>query len=254
MSPARSDVDTWFAVHPARERLRLRVFAFPHGGAGPGIFRAWSARLPGHVELCGIRLPGREIRHREPAFLSMGPLVDTTVDVIRSRLDVPYVLFGHSVGALIAFEIGRKLRRLGLPMPEKMIVTGHSAPQVRLRHRPIHRLPDRELIDEMKEFAGTPRQILEDPDVMALMLPVIRADFSVRETYRFVEEAPLACPLSAYAGTDDSEVLENELSQWRCHTDGAFTSRMFAGNHFFVFDPSSGFVEALRGELTAVST
>lgn len=244
----------WFAVHPARKSPSVRLFAFPHGGGGASAFRAWPSELPAHIELWAFRPPGREYRHREPSFPDMQSAVKTFIEVARAELEQPYVCFGHSLGALMAFEVARALSREGGRPPEKVIVAGHSAPHMTLRRRHVHKLSDREMIAELKDFAGTPAKVLDDPDMMSMMIRPIRADFKIRETYEFLPGEPLSCPLVAFSGDTDPEVLPEQLDGWSQHTRGAFAAFTLPGSHFFVNERTSGFFPKLRAQLESVRT
>lgn len=151
-----------------------------------------------------------------------------------AHLDQPFAFFGHSMGALVAFELARHLRhRYGLA-PELLVLSGHGAPQLPAPGPPIHQLPEPAFIQKLRELNGTPEEVLSHDELRQLLLPVIRADFTVCETYAFEHDAPFEFPLSAYGGLADDHVGREALEAWSEHTTGPFQVRMFPGDHFYI--------------------
>jgi medium-chain acyl-[acyl-carrier-protein] hydrolase len=148
--------------------------------------------------------------------------------------DIPVVLFGHSMGALTAFELARELRRLGGPMPIRLIVSGRAAPHLPARRKPLYLLPDREFRTELKALGGTPAAVLDNDELMAAFLPTLRADFAAHETYEYAEEPPLDCPILAVAGAADTVASPDDVRAWERHTMAAFDARVLPGDHFFI--------------------
>jgi len=212
----------------------LRLFCFPYAGASAAIYRGWHQKLPAAVEVRAVELPGRGTRLREKPFLGLLPLVEHLGEALEPYLDRPFVFFGHSMGALIAFELSRLLRREGRTLPVHLFVSGHRAPHLPSKHRPIHSLPEREFVQELRNLEGTPEAVLENEELMELLSPVLRADFSVCETYYYHDEEPLSCPITAFGGTEDTDVDRSMLEPWKLHTTGAFRLHMLPGNHFFL--------------------
>ncbi len=212
----------------------LRLFCFPYAGASAAIYRTWHQKLPPTVEVRAVELPGRGTRLREKPFLGLLPLVEHLGEALEPYLDRPFAFFGHSMGALIAFELARLLRREGRTLPLHLFVSGHRAPHLPSKHRPIHSLPEPEFLQELKNLEGTPEAVLENSELMELLSPVLRADFSVCETYYYHTEEPLSCPITAFGGTDDRDVDRSMLEPWREHTTGEFRLHMLPGNHFFL--------------------
>jgi medium-chain acyl-[acyl-carrier-protein] hydrolase len=217
---------------------RLRVFCFPFAGGGASAFNAWADELPYDVrvqaELCAIQLPGRETNMKVPPYKSISPLLDALAPVIGRDQGMPFAFLGHSMGALISFELARQLRREGRPGPTHMVVAGHRAPQLPKRHSPIHDLPDQEIIASLRVFGGTPEGVLQNSELMDLFLPVLRADFAVCEDYAYASEEALTCSITALGGNDDGRVSHEELSAWRVQTSNSFSMHMFPGDHFFI--------------------
>jgi surfactin synthase thioesterase subunit len=190
--------------------------------------------ISAQTELCAIQLPGRENSLKEPLFDSLPPLLDALARVVRRYLGTPFAFVGHSMGALVSFELARKLRRQGFEGPTHMVVSGHRAPQLPDRQPQIHALPDDEVMAKLRTFGGTPEAVLQNPELMELFLPVLRADFAVCESYVYAKEEPLDCSITALGGSDDVKVSREELSAWRAQTRGSFSIHLFPGGHFFI--------------------
>lgn len=231
---AASTPQSWVMYRKPRPQARLRLFCFPYAGGGAAVYRTWADELPAGVDVCPVQIPGRESRMREPAFTSINALTAALVPALTPFFDLPFAFFGHSMGSLIAFELARALRRRQGPQPIHLFASGHRAPQIPNEDDPIYNLPEAEFIQELREFNGTPEQVLQNAELMTLLLPVLRADFQVVGTYRYQPEPPLACPISAFGGTQDQDVSEEALAGWREQTAGAFSQRMYPGDHFFI--------------------
>jgi medium-chain acyl-[acyl-carrier-protein] hydrolase len=230
---------TWFTSQRPNARARLRLFCFPYAGGGAAIYRLWPQSLPSDVEVCVAQLPGRGTRLREQPFTSLDALVEAAAEAIAPSLDKPFALFGHSMGAMISFELARRLRELDQPQPAQLFISGRRAPQLPVNDPISYNLPEAELRTELLRLNGTPREVLEHPELMELMLPLLRADFSVVETYVYRPGVPLECPLTAFGGLRDSEVSRGQLEAWREQTASEFVLRMLPGDHFFLNDPQS---------------
>jgi medium-chain acyl-[acyl-carrier-protein] hydrolase len=210
------------------------LFCFPYAGGGASIYRDWGRRLPGNIETCPVQLPGRETRFREPAFTRVEPLVEALAQSLRPKLDRPFAFFGHSLGALVAFELSRRLQHCHRLQPIRLFVSGCEAPQTRSPGKSLHALPTAEFREELRRLHGTPTAVLENDELMELMLPTLRADFSLWETYVYAASPPLTCPIIALGGLGDDLVSRKELQAWDELTTGQFRLRMFPGDHFFL--------------------
>lgn len=235
MSATTSRPGTWITRPRPRPGAPLRLFCLPHAGGGASSFRPWADVLPAEVEVCPVQLPGREARMGEPAIDRMEPLVEALSEALRPFDDEPFALFGHSNGALIAFELARRLRREGRHGPVHLFASGRRAPHVPNPRRTVAHLPDDEFLAEMRELGGTPEEVLAHPELMRILLPLLRADVRLNETYAFAADAPLACPITAYGGLGDPKAPREDVEAWREHTAADFTLRFFPGDHFFVF-------------------
>jgi medium-chain acyl-[acyl-carrier-protein] hydrolase len=230
----------------------LRLFCLPYAGGGSSIFRAWGETLPTTVDVCPVQLPGRENRFEERPFTNLRDLVETLAHALDPYLDRPFALFGHSMGALIAFELARQLRRESRAAPAHLLVSGFRAPQLPGREDPIHNLPQTEFMDELRELNGTPEEILQVSELMELLLPVLRADFTMVETHTHSPEAPLACPISAYGGLDDRHATRETLAPWRDQTQERFSLELLPGDHFFLRSAVTPLLEAISKLLSSV--
>ena len=229
---AKSD-SPWLVTPAPNPAAPLRLFCFPYAGGSTLIYRTWANSLPVTVEVCAVEIPGRGRRLREKAHENLLALVADACTALRPYMNKPFAFFGHSMGALISFELARQLRREGGPLPAHVFVSGRRAPQLP-DNPPTYNLPDPEFIAELRRLNGTPREVLEHPDLLQLMLPMLRADFSVCQTYRFTPEPPLKCGFSAYGGVDDVDIRREQLEAWSEHTSSAFAVHMFPGDHFFL--------------------
>jgi medium-chain acyl-[acyl-carrier-protein] hydrolase len=184
--------------------------------------------------LYAIQLPGRGRRLGETPLNRLGQMVVAIADSVAFHSDVPFIFFGHSMGALIAFETARTLRRHFHCEPAWLYASGCRAPHIPRNDAPIHRLPDSDFVSKLRTLDGTPAEILESSEVLDLMLPALRADFEVIETYSYQHEVPLNCPISVFGGLSDSHVEHDQISEWRKHTAADFELHMLTGNHFFL--------------------
>lgn len=213
------------------------------------MFRSWGSLLPRNVQLAPVQLPGREQRMAESAFASMDALVPAVVDGIRTHLDRPFAIFGHSMGALVAYEVTRALRRAGLRTPVRLFVSGHRAPQLLDRRPPLHLLRGEAFLDALRALDGTPEEVLQHAELMSLVEPLLRADFQLCETYVHREERPLDVPLSVFGGEQDANVDRDELEAWRNTSTAPMTLRVFPGGHLYLHQERETLVAAIAEEL-----
>lgn len=248
----RPTPDRWITRPRPAPRARLRLFCLPHAGGGASAFRGWADALPAEVETCPVQLPGRENRIAEPAFDRLEPLVQALADAVDAWLDRPFALFGHSNGALIGFELARALRARGRPGPAHLFSSGRRAPDLPLPTPPIHAHPEPEFLAELAELGGLPQALLDHRELLALLVPTLRADVAIHETYVFREQAPLACPITGYGGVADPKVSREQLEAWARHTAGPFVRRMFPGGHFYLQEDRDAVLRTLSADLHAV--
>lgn len=239
----------WITCPRPTPEAALRLFCFPFAGGGASAFRSWGGALGSTVEVCPVQLPGREERYNEAAIGSLAGLAHAVVREMGPYLDKPYALFGHSMGALLAYEVAQTLAEQGAPSPERLLLSSYPAPHRPVTRAPIHGLPDSAFIEEMRQLDGTPEAVLREPELLAFVLPILRADFRACETYRYAERAPLGVPLTIYGGDADREVTGDELSHWRAQTLAGFRQRMFPGHHFFIQSARESLLEDVAASL-----
>lgn len=239
----------WLAFVKPRPQARLRLFCFPYSGGGATAFRKWSDGLPDTIEVCPVQWPGRETRLQEPPFTRIAPLVQATAQALLPHLDKPFAFFGHSVGALVGFELARLLRRQHGLRPVHLFASAHGAPQRPDPDPPAHALPEPDFIREVQRYNGTPQVVLENPELRRVFIPILRADFAVNETYTYTDEAPLDCPISAFGGSQDWKGSYADLEAWREQTSARFSVRIFPGDHFFLQSAQPLVLEAIAQEL-----
>ena len=228
----------------------LRLFCLPYAGSGISIFYTWAESLPQGVHVCAIQLPGRDTQIGVPAFTRVLPLVEVLVEVLDPFLDLPFALFGHSMGGLISFELARALRRKKRS-PVHFFVSACRAPQKPERKPPLHALPDDAFILALcQQYNGIPEIIFRDEELRRIYLPILRADFELFETYQDASGEKFNFPISAFGGLEDSQVSQEDLEAWQDQTLSAFRLYMFPGNHFFINTARRELLGTLSQELT----
>jgi len=235
-----SHSDCWIPVRSKPIDARVRLFCFPYAGGGASIFRSWS--MPG-IEICGIQLPGRESRIREIPLRSMDRLADQAAEAVSKYGDLPRAFYGHSMGALVAYEL---MARLG---GTHLFVGGCASPRRVPAQQQLHRLPDAELMAAIASWNGTPEAVLREPELMALMLPALRADLEIFEQYSTGPETRLHCPVTAFAGDSDDRAPAASMEMWRSVTRGAFQLQVLEGGHFFLRDSRQALLGFIQREL-----
>jgi len=224
----------------------LRLFCFPYAGGGSAIFRPWLPQLPDPtaIEICTIQLPGREERFREPPLTCLATLVQTLSQELCPYLDVPFTFFGHSMGALIGFELANYLQAHQNPMPIHLFVSGCPSPRS-VRKKGRYTLSDQDLLTELQHLKGTPQQVLENPELMQMLLPTLRADFTLCETYAYSPQEPLTCGISVFGGLQDAEAPLDSLFGWSEHTCISFSQYFLPGEHFFLHSHYASILEVI---------
>lgn len=245
-----SSFNSWIFASRPNPQARLRLFCFPHAGGGASFFRPWIGALPTGIEICPIQLPGRENRLKEPPFQQFAPLILTLAQALRPYMTVPYAFFGHSMGALISFGLARQLRRQNDPLPIRLFLSAYRSPQIRNTEPPLHQLPETEFVRKVLSFNGTKREVLENEELRQFLLPTLRADFAVCETFDYTIEEPLACPISVFGGLQDNRVKPHDLAAWQEQTSSHFIQRMLPGDHFFLQTMRLPLLQLLSQDLT----
>lgn len=227
-----------------RATMTIRLYCLAHAGGDARMFAPWSQTLPGHIEVCPLQLPGRGERFGRRPLDRLPDVLDDLLGMIDTT--APYALFGHSLGAILAFETAH---RLTAREPARLFVSGHRGPHLPLREPMIHHLPDEQFVARLRELNGTPDVVLADPGFLRMVLPVMRADFALSETYRCRHLTPLGCSIVALGGLADPDVDRSELAAWNVHTTGAFRVEQFPGDHFFLTGRPEPVLRVLAAEL-----
>ncbi len=223
-------------IHRSLIIFTMRLFCFPYAGGGASIYARWKNEFSGQIQLVAVQLPGRENRLFEPAQTRLQNLIPILINELQPHFESPFAFFGHSMGALIAFEITRELRRLERPLPSHLFLSAHRAPQLPSSKPSFHNLPDNDFIQRLRDLNGTPNEVFEDRELMDLLLPIMRADFELCETYEYRAEDSLDIPMIIYGGSNDPEVSNEELNAWRIHSHQPVQIEVLEGGHFFPFD------------------
>jgi medium-chain acyl-[acyl-carrier-protein] hydrolase len=227
--------NNWFVCPQANPGAETRLFLFPYAGGGPAAFGKWPALLPNAIETRIAHYPGRGSRHNEAPIKQISALVERLSQAIQPLLDKPFAFFGHSLGGLVAFELGRQLRLQNFSRPQILFVSACGAPGIPDPHPPIHALPDQEFVRALQGLNGIPAEVMKVPQLMELLLPTLRADFAAVENYKHrPNELSLDCPIIAFGGQDDPRVSSERLEGWAAHTHAGFKSQYFPGDHFFI--------------------
>jgi len=232
--------DAWTVVPRPNPHARLGLLCFPYAGAGTAAYQGWAEDLPPEIEVCLVRLPGRESRLSEEPYRRLSALVPVLATALQPYIDAsagrPFALFGHSMGALIVFELARFLRRARCCEPIHLVVSGRPAPQLPVApdHVMLQEMTEDQLIERLRTLNGTPKLLLDNPELLRTFLPTLRADFSIVETYTYEVGEPLECGISACGGVLDSDVPMEAVEAWRGQTRGRFSSRLSPGDHFFL--------------------
>jgi medium-chain acyl-[acyl-carrier-protein] hydrolase len=226
----------------------VRLWCFPWAGAGGSAYGGWKPPPESEIEVRPVELPGRGARFREPPVRRLRPLAELVAAELDPAPGERFALFGHSFGALVAFEVARELRRTGRPEPVHLFVAARPAPDEPLERRDVHRLPDDRLVRTVRRFGALPDEVLANDELLELVLEPLRADYEVVETHEHVEEPPLRCGISAFRGSREYRL---DLTGWRRHTTGSFSARVVPGSHFFVRTAADVVLAAVEEDLRA---
>ncbi|MBE9190298.1 thioesterase [Gloeocapsopsis crepidinum LEGE 06123] len=242
-----TSTSNWIYPNPNLQ-ASLRLFCFPYAGGGALNFRTWSNSLPPTLEVCPVELPGRGRRFTETPFNRLEPLVKAIARALVPYLDKPFAFFGHSMGGLVSFELTRLLYKQHGISPVHLFISGRRAPQY-VCDAPIHALPEQEFLAELRHLNGTPEAVLQNVELMKLLIPTLRADFAILETYAYTSEPPLECPIAVFGGLQDKEVTREQLAAWQQQTSASFSLQMLPGDHFFIHSAQALLLQSLVQKL-----
>lgn len=223
----------WIKRRPGSVTPWARLFCFPHAGGGASSFNGWRKLLPAGVELAAIQLPGREDREAELPVTDIGELIAALAPHVEPLTGLPFLFYGHSLGAIVAFDLIREMRRRLLPMPCALLVSGRRAPQLPLSHEAHGLGTDGEFADYLRQMGATPQAILDRPHWRDRLFPTIRADLNISDLYEYAGDATLDCPIHCFPGRDDPLVLADEWQAWAVQTTAGFALTELHGGHFF---------------------
>lgn len=235
------------APPPVLNTDAVQLFCLPHAGAGASSYRDWPELLAPDIEVIPVQFPGRESRHREPALHSAAELVAELRAPLASRAGRDFALFGHSMGALLSYELAHELSALGKP-PRHLFVSGLGSPHLPPAGPRLHDLPDAELLAVIAKLEGTSPEVLAQPELVRLLLPLFRADLEVWETY-VPHRGPLQVPVTALGGRHDPSVSLDMLSAWRSLTSAEFQLSVFDGGHFYHHAAPDAVASVLKNRL-----
>jgi medium-chain acyl-[acyl-carrier-protein] hydrolase len=250
MKPRRPS--PWVVAEPETGETRIRLVCLPYAGGNSSLFRSWSRSLPSEVQVCSVQLPGRHRRLGERPMTRMAPLVDALEDVIARLSDVPLAFFGQCSGALIGYELARKLRRTSRGAVRHLFIASCPAPELYTHRTPLHALPDEAFFAALERMGGTPSEVLATPELRAFVAPALRADLELVETYAYVEEEPLSCPITTFHSSEDRMVTEEEMRPWQRHTRSEVVQYTMPGTHYILDQSESKVLEAIERALSAI--
>lgn len=241
----------WLVRHGhATAPSRLRLYCFSYAGGSAGVYLPWRAALDPTVELYAVQLPGRGMRMAEAPQRDLQSLLKLLAPVITGEACGPFTFFGHSLGALLAFELTRYLALRQLPLPVKLIVSGANAPQMRSPVEHLDEHDDDKMIERLSRYNGTPPEVLQHRELMRLLAPAIRADFALAADYVYRPSLALDIPLTVFAGRADDEISPEQVQAWQCETRGSFAQHWFEGDHFFIHSQRERVLAQLNAELS----
>ena len=230
-----NNISPCFSAYNRPLKNQARVFLFPHSGAGASAYNQWPEYFEqSGIDLISVQLPGRENRFGDKAISHLPLLIDNLLSAITPLTDKPFIFFGHSLGALIAFELCRALRRKGLPLPSQLFASAFHPPKLPNPNKELHQLSQRSFIDGIREYGNTPDKVLSNEMLMDILLPMLRADFSLHETYQYREELPLSCPITIFKGSNDTFAKPEDMHHWHQETSASYEEIEYKGQHFFI--------------------
>jgi medium-chain acyl-[acyl-carrier-protein] hydrolase len=244
----------WLPHLKPGSQAKLRLFCFPYAGGSTLIYRKWQDNLSPAIEVCPVQLQGHGGRLLETPRKCMSQLIPELAEGLVPYLDKPCAFFGHSMGAVISFELARYLQEVNGFELTHLFVSGRRAPQLPNNDPYTFDLPETEFVEGLHRLNGTPKEVFSNPELMRLLLPLLRADFELIETYRYVPGSSLTCPMTAFGGLEDGDEVADLLYPWRELTDGPFSLRIFPGDHFFLNTADLELTNAIAQELAANET
>lgn len=237
----------WFSDYGHPTEGTARIFAFPYSGAGASAFYHWAQDLRDtDVDFLGFAAPGREVRTSEALINQMPDLIEQLLPEMQAMLDKPFVIFGHSLGGLTAFELTRALQSHGLPMPQHLFISAIRVPNRPSPNPTLHHLPDKAFMQAVNSYGGTSQALLDNPELMQLFIPILRNDFIMSETYEYRAEPLLQCPITVFSGAEDPYAKPDFMALWHEQTADEFHQVIYSGNHFFLHEHRADMLQRLQ--------
>jgi medium-chain acyl-[acyl-carrier-protein] hydrolase len=238
--------NSWITCPKKQPNAKIRLFCLPFAGGGASLYRPWAAALAPEIEVCPIQPPGRENRYSEKVITDAYEMANAIAAQMLPFIDRPYAIFGHSMGALLSFEITKVLQSQKKRPPEILFLSAHRAAHLPRKRDPLHALPDSQFIESLKQYGGFPEEILNNQEFIDFILPTMRSDMTLCDLYTFKQsETPIMTPLEMYAGEDDREAGPSEMSAWSEHTSSESNLTTFKGGHFFLRTHSQEVLEKI---------
>jgi len=248
--------------HPfAKKFLRMgaasdpqaRLFCFPFAGGSAAVFAGWGEKLSPAIEVWAAQPRGRGMRFSEPPHRSVPEMVQDYLHVLRAHLDLPFAIYGHSLGGLLALELTRHLWAEGLPLPSHLFIGASAPPAVGLIHPRIAHLPDEGFVTAVQQrYSGIPESVLNEPELMEIFLPALKADFSAYEAFDRARVIQVPCPITAFAGGSDAVIAPGMMQEWRRHTEASFDLHIVPGDHFFLAASGDLVLSAIRRRMIGI--
>jgi medium-chain acyl-[acyl-carrier-protein] hydrolase len=248
----RIESTPWFDFHKLRAKAHLRLFCFPYAGGSASTYKRWADLLPPQIEVAPVQLPGRGQRISEPPRQQLEPLLYEIVQALEPWLDVPYALFGHSMGGMIAFEFARRMVIERGPTPVHVTISGRSGKCCGSQIASSALDDDADILRRVRDLKGATDELLDNPEALALFLPIFRADFGLLRASHTLEGPKLSCPVRAIGGLRDPHVTREGLEYWATQTTGPFALSMVCGDHFFIHSAESDVLEIVRRDLSQI--
>lgn len=241
----------WFVNTIQNPSAPVQMFCFSFAGGGASVYSSWAKEMQADAEIFSVQLPGRENRFSETLLYSVHDVVSQLKASMHSVIDRPFVVFGHSLGALLAYEMTHALHRTYSIAPKRLIVSGKQSLSAVPRRKKIYDLPENLFIEELRKYKGTPEEVLCNQELRSLVLPILRADIHMFDTYCAESKPKLECPISAFGGNEDPFVFPEDLQGWAELTAKDFESHIFQGDHFFINGNRQEVLKKIRAVITA---
>lgn len=235
----------WFLSYLRNPNAHFRLFCFHHSGGAASFYHPLLQQLSPKIELVAVQLPGRENRFLEPVNKNLPDIITHLNNEFQLFNNKPFLVFGHSLGSILAFEFVMSIQKCYGILPKHLFVSSCRAPHLALSRAKISKLPREELINELKKYNGVDNLISQNDEVLDMFLPIIRNDFSIAEEYQFNGKVSFGCDITALCGQEDQTVQQDEITGWSCYTSRRFNILSLPGGHFYLKDPVNR-VEIIR--------